>query len=64
MPQSLPIVGLCRLSAPRAATGRNYVIRADGSRTDFSATAQFTVAPGDIFVIETPGGGGYGRTEG
>jgi 5-oxoprolinase (ATP-hydrolysing) len=43
------------------ALGTNYVLRADGSRTDFGATAQVAVAPGDVFVIETPGGGGYGR---
>jgi len=23
-----------------------------------------TMEPGDVFVIETPGGGGYGRTVG
>ena len=26
-----------------------------------SATAQAELAPGDVFVIETPGGGGYGK---
>ena len=46
------------------ALGRNYVLHPDGSRTDFGATAQFAVARGDVFVIETPGGGGYGRAEG
>jgi len=25
------------------------------------ATARVEVAAGDVFVIETPGGGGYGR---
>jgi len=43
------------------ACGRNYVLRADGRREDLPATASVRLAPGDRFVIETPGGGGYGR---
>jgi len=43
------------------ACGRNYVMRADGQREDLPGTASVTLAPGDRFVIETPGGGGYGR---
>jgi 5-oxoprolinase (ATP-hydrolysing) len=42
------------------ACGRNYVIRADGRAEELTATAEADVAPGDRFVIETPGGGGYG----
>jgi 5-oxoprolinase (ATP-hydrolysing) len=45
--------------APGAA-GRNWVERADGRREEFGATAAVAMAPGDVFVIETPGGGGYG----
>ncbi len=40
--------------------GRNWVERADGSRTDLSYADETQVAAGDVFVIETPGGGGYG----
>ncbi len=40
--------------------GRNWVERADGTRVDLAATAEIAVGPGDTFVIETPGGGGYG----
>jgi len=40
--------------------GRNYVERADGSRTELGPFDQTEMAAGDIFVIETPGGGGYG----
>ena len=40
--------------------GRNWVERADGSRTDLSYADETEVAPDDVFVIETPGGGGYG----
>ncbi|HET8613193.1 MAG TPA: hydantoinase B/oxoprolinase family protein, partial [Sphingomonas sp.] len=42
------------------APGRNYVERADGAIEELPATAAVTLAPGDRFVIETPGGGGYG----
>jgi 5-oxoprolinase (ATP-hydrolysing) len=40
--------------------GRNRVERADGSVEDLAGTARIEVEPGDVFVIETPGGGGYG----
>ena len=40
--------------------GRNWVERADGSIEERGATAQWQVEPGDMFVIETPGGGGFG----
>ena len=42
------------------AAGRNYVMRADGSVTELGPFAQTEMAAGDIFVIESPGGGGYG----
>uniref|UniRef100_UPI0035AEE8AA hydantoinase B/oxoprolinase family protein n=1 Tax=Sandaracinobacter sp. TaxID=2487581 RepID=UPI0035AEE8AA len=43
-----------------AATGRNRIRRADGRVEELGATAEATLNPGDIFEIETPGGGGYG----
>jgi 5-oxoprolinase (ATP-hydrolysing) len=42
------------------ATGRNYVVLSDGSIETLGATATREMAPGEVFVIETPGGGGYG----
>jgi 5-oxoprolinase (ATP-hydrolysing) len=42
------------------APGRNRVERADGRVENLGATAAVAVEPGDVFVIETPGGGGYG----
>ncbi|MET0889647.1 MAG: hydantoinase B/oxoprolinase family protein, partial [Stenotrophomonas maltophilia] len=42
------------------ACGINYVIRADGTREDLGFVASTRVGPGDVFVVETPGGGGYG----
>jgi len=43
------------------ACGRNWVERADGARDEMTATDQRRVAAGDVFVLETPGGGGFGR---
>ena len=40
--------------------GRNYVIRADGEVEHLTATAEVQLQAGDRFVVETPGGGGYG----
>ncbi len=40
--------------------GRNSVLRADGSRLDLGPFDQVEMGAGDVFVIETPGGGGYG----
>jgi 5-oxoprolinase (ATP-hydrolysing) len=42
------------------ATGRNWVERADGTREELSHADQAELRAGDVFVIETPGGGGYG----
>ena len=44
-----------------AQAGRNWVERTDGSVEMLTATASADVGPGDRFMIETPGGGGYGR---
>lgn len=42
------------------AVGRNEVVRADGTREPLGGAAEVTVEKDDLFVIETPGGGGYG----
>jgi 5-oxoprolinase (ATP-hydrolysing) len=42
------------------AVGRNWIERADGRVEPLPATATSAMLPGDAFVIETPGGGGYG----
>ncbi|MBD2176099.1 hydantoinase B/oxoprolinase family protein [Pseudanabaena sp. FACHB-1998] len=42
------------------ATGRNYVVRNDGTITNLISTATVQMESGDTFVIETPAGGGYG----
>ncbi|WKE72808.1 hydantoinase B/oxoprolinase family protein [Streptomyces sp. WP-1] len=43
------------------ALGANRVERADGSVTDLGGSGSTDVGPGDLLVIKTPGGGGYGR---
>ncbi len=42
------------------ALGRHWVEHPDGSTTPLMGCDTATVHPGDVFVIETPGGGGYG----
>ncbi len=41
--------------------GRNWVERKDGTKVELAATGKIDVNDGDVFVIETPGGGAYGR---
>ncbi len=43
-----------------AAPGVNRIERSSGEVEVLAATASATVSPGDVMVIETPGGGGYG----
>ncbi|WP_428153443.1 hydantoinase B/oxoprolinase family protein [Brevundimonas sp.] len=43
------------------ATGINRIERADGTVEPLASTAEVSMAPGDVFVIETPGGGGFGE---
>ncbi|MCA0209594.1 MAG: hydantoinase B/oxoprolinase family protein [Proteobacteria bacterium] len=45
-----------------AAAGSNRVERADGRVEELAATGSADLAAGDAFVIETPGGGGYGKS--
>jgi 5-oxoprolinase (ATP-hydrolysing) len=45
------------------ATGRNCVIRKNASTEDIGATATIKLDAGDRLVIETPGGGGFGRPD-
>jgi len=43
------------------AVGRNRVERRDGTVVELTSCAQIEMQPGDAFVIETPGGGGFGK---
>jgi 5-oxoprolinase (ATP-hydrolysing) len=44
------------------ALGRNLLVRADGSLETIAHVGRAQVEPGDMVVIETPGGGGFGPT--
>jgi len=69
-PMSASILSNHRLRGPKGlagggdgAPGRNRIERRDGTVEDLPATAQAELAAGDVFVIETPGGGGFGEAE-
>jgi 5-oxoprolinase (ATP-hydrolysing) len=69
-PMTAAILSNNRIHAPfgmaggaPGAVGRNYVERADGGVEEVGHIGKVAMAPGDVFVIETPGGGGYGKPE-
>ncbi len=43
--------------------GKNEVRRVSGAVERLTATQVMEMAPGDVFVIETPGGGGFGSSD-
>ena len=43
------------------ALGKNYVIHLDNSITELKTKGQIEVVKDDIFVLKTPGGGGFGK---
>ena len=66
-PMTLAVVASRRDVAPfgleggaDGAAGRQWVERADGSRTVLAGRDRAELGAGDVFVIETPGGGGFG----
>ncbi|PHX54001.1 5-oxoprolinase, partial [Tychonema bourrellyi FEM_GT703] len=55
------VISPCGLNGGEAGkVGRNYVERVDGKVEELGSTATVEMQAGDVFVIETPGGGGYG----
>jgi 5-oxoprolinase (ATP-hydrolysing) len=46
------------------ALGANRVLRTDGTVTELAGCDSVDVRPGDVLVIDTPGGGGYGAPSG
>ncbi len=57
----VPPQGIC--GGSEAAPGANWVERASGEMVRFGATHSIDLNVGDTFVIETPGGGGWGSAE-
>lgn len=69
-PMELAILSNRRRTAPfglagggYGAPGRARVLRSNGGVTELTARDRTRVEPGDLFTIETPGGGGYGAPE-
>jgi 5-oxoprolinase (ATP-hydrolysing) len=67
-PMTAAILSGRRLTAPfgldgggDGARGRNAIERADGTVEDLGPMAVVEMAADDAFVVETPGGGGFGR---
>ena len=56
--REVPPAGLAGGEA--AKPGVNQIVRGDGTVETLGATASSDMAPGDMFAIETPGGGGFG----
>src|SRR3546814_5639712 len=54
----VPPSGLAGGGAAKA--GINRVVRSDGAVEELTATATAEMEAGDMFVIQTPGGGGVG----
>ncbi|HKS57428.1 MAG TPA: hydantoinase B/oxoprolinase family protein [Steroidobacteraceae bacterium] len=46
--------------ASPGAKGKNWIERVDGSIEHFGATHEAQMSTGDVFVIQTPSGGGFG----
>ncbi|ELR98473.1 hydantoinase B/oxoprolinase family protein [Gloeocapsa sp. PCC 73106] len=66
VPMTAGILSNRRLVAPfglnggnPGLVGRNYLERGDGTVEELGGTATVELRSGDIFVIETPGGGGF-----
>ena len=67
-PVSLSIISQHRVERPyglhggeEGSPGQQVVIRSDGSREELGSTDGREMQPGDRIVIETPGGGGWGK---
>jgi len=59
------VISPCGLNGGEAGkVGRSYVETVDGKVENLGSTATVEMQRGDLFVIETPGGGGYGFPSG
>lgn len=67
-PLSLSVLGQHRVASPYGrkggepgARGRHRLLRADGREVELPPIGGAEVEPGDRLLLETPGGGGWGR---
>jgi 5-oxoprolinase (ATP-hydrolysing) len=56
--RAIPPFGLA--GGESGAIGHNYIVRRDGTIEPLKSCAEVQMHPGDVFLVETPGGGGYG----
>lgn len=70
-PMTATILSSSRVNAPyglcgggAGQCGRNLLLRGDGSERELQGNDEVAVAAGDMIVIKTPGGGGYGPANG
>jgi 5-oxoprolinase (ATP-hydrolysing) len=66
-PMTAAILGNNRVNRPHGMDGgepgvsaKNWVERVDGSREDYGHICEVEMQVDDVFVIQTPGGGGFG----
>ncbi len=66
-PMTAAILGNNRVNRPHGmaggepgATAKNWVERTDGSHEDYGHICEVAMNKEDVFVIQTPGGGGFG----
>lgn len=69
-PISLSLLTQHRLEGPygmdggsRGKPGRQQLIHADGTAKELASVCGLEVSPGERLILETPGGGGYGRPQ-
>ncbi|MBL8311914.1 MAG: hydantoinase B/oxoprolinase family protein [Burkholderiales bacterium] len=69
-PMTAAILGNNRINRPHGMAGgepgaaaKNWVERADGRREDYGHICEVAMNVDDVFVIQTPGGGGFGRAK-
>jgi len=67
-PMTAAILGNNRVNRPHGMAGgepgaaaKNWVERTDGSREDYGHICEVAMNKDDVFVIQTPGGGGFGH---
>lgn len=67
-PMTVTVLTSHRITAPHGAagggqgqTGENSVIRQDGTAEALQGNDEVQMTSGDVFVLKSPGGGGYGK---
>ena len=66
-PTTVTVLSSHRIVPPHGAAGgdagqqgHNSIQRSDGSIEDLKGNDEAELMPGDVFILKTPGGGGYG----